>query len=1045
MKLTTFTKSNFYLKTLFFLISSFWFIPSGNATPFYYQDRVITGEVRDSSGVLPGVSISVKSRPGVGTSSDINGKFILSIPSGSTVLIFRMVGYETREVPIGTSSTINVTLKSTVSSLDEVVVVAFGTQKKTDVIGAVTTINPSELKVPSSNLTTALAGRLAGVIAYQRSGEPGMDNAAFFIRGVTTFGYKKDPLILIDGVELPATELARLQPDDISSFSIMKDATATALYGARGANGVILVATKEGKVGKAKINLRYENSLSAPTKDIELVDPITYMRLGNEAILTRDPLGLTPYPESKIDNTIAGTNHYVYPATDWREVLFKDFTHNQRANFNVNGGGDVAQYYLAGTFNQDNGVLKVDNRNNFNNNIDLKSYALRSNVSINITKSTEAGVRLYGTFDDYTGPIYGGSAMYERVMKSNPVMFPAYFPIDETHKYLKHIMFGGSSQGNYINPYADLVKGYKDYSKALMLAQFELKQDLSFFTEGLSLRGLLNTNRQSYFDISRSYDPFVYEVGGYDKYTDTYLTSIINPNGGTEYLDYNEGKKTVQSNLYLETALNYNRTFNKKHGVSGLLVFNMRNYLEGNASSLLKSLPYRNIGLSGRSTYSYDNRYFAEFNFGYNGSERFYKNERFGFFPSAGIAWSVSNEKFWDPIKSTVSKLKLRATYGLVGNDAIGSAEDRFFYLSTVDMNSSAKKASFGTDFNYTQNGVNVSRYDNRYITWETARKMNLGLELGLFNKLELQLDYFTEYRDNILMTRASVPTTMGLSAPVRANVGEASGKGVDLSLDFTQSFGNTFWLTARGNFTYAKSKFEVVEEPQYKEKNLSRVGLSLSQTWGYIAERLFVDNDDVANSPVQNFGFYEAGDIKYRDVNGDGQITTLDRVPIGYPTDPEIIYGLGFSSGFKNFDISCFFQGSAYSSFWINKDGSTAPYLEGQQVLKAYANSHWSEDNRNLYAIWPRLSTTLNTNNNQVSTWFMRDGSFLRLKSVELGYTLPKRLIQKVKLNDMRIYFSGTNLATLSKFKLWDVEMGSNGLGYPVQQVYNFGIQMTF
>jgi len=265
------------------------------------------------------------------------------------------------------------------------------------------------------------------------------------------------------------------------------------------------------------------------------------------------------------------------------------------------------------------------------------------------------------------------------------------------------------------------------------------------------------------------------------------------------------------------------------------------------------------------------------------------------------------------------------------------------------------------------------------------------------------------------------------------------------MSLDFTQSFSSNFWITARGNFTYAESKFEIVEEPQYKEKNLSRVGLPLSQTWGYIAERLFIDQNDVANSPVQNFGLYEAGDIKYKDVNGDGQITTLDRVPIGFPTDPEIIYGLGFSTGFKRFDFSCFFQGSAYSSFWINSDGSTAPYLNGQQMLKAYADSHWSEDNRNIYSLWPRLSTTLNSNNNQVSTWFMRDGSFLRLKSVEFGYSLPKKLIQKVKLNDTRVYFSGTNLATWSKFKLWDVEMGSNGLGYPIQQVYNFGIQLIF
>ncbi|HMI05440.1 MAG TPA: TonB-dependent receptor, partial [Pedobacter sp.] len=805
------------------------------------------------------------------------------------------------------------------------------------------------------------------------------------------------------------------------------------------------VTTKEGKVGKAKISMRYENSLSSPIKNVELADPITYMKLGNEAVLTRDPLGLPLYLESKIDNTIAGTNPYVYPATDWRKELFKDYAPSQRANFNITGGGEVAQYYLAGTFNQDNGVLKVDNRNNFNNNINLKSYALRSNTTINITKSTQVGVRLYGTFDDYTGPIYGGSGMYTRVMQTNPVKFPAYYPVDKNNAHVQHIMFGGSSDGTYINPYADLVKGYKDYSKSLMLAQFELKQDLSILTKGLSLRAMVNTNRESYFDISRSYIPFSYEIGGYDKYTDDYNLGAINPNTGTEYLDYSEGSKIVKANLYLESALNYNRIFNEKHNLSGLIVFNMRNYLEGNATSLLKSLPYRNIGVSGRATYAYDSRYFGEFNFGYNGSERFYETNRFGFFPSAGVAWFVSNEKFWAPFKLAVSKLKLRATYGLVGNDAIGSAEDRFFYLSTVNMNSAAKGAAFGTDFTYRQNGVVVSRYDNKLITWETARKMNLGLELGLFNKIDIQVDYFTEYRDKILMNRASIPTTMGLSAPVRANVGEASGNGIDMSLDFTQNFSNTLWLTARANFTYAKSKYEVVEEPEYKEMNLSKIGFSLSQRWGYIAERLFIDAHDVANSPTQNFGFYEAGDLKYHDVNGDGQITTLDRVPIGFPTDPEIIYGFGLSGGFKSFDLSCFLQGSAQSSFWINENGSTAPFVNQNQLLKTYADSYWSEENRNLYAIWPRLSNTINTNNNQLSTWFMRNGSFLRLKSVEFGYTLPKRLTQSIKLNNVRLYASATNLLTWSKFKQWDVEMGDQGLGYPIQKVYNAGLQITF
>ena len=1012
----------------------------------YAQKKVeVTGIVTNaSSNPLSGVTVRLKSNENTGTITDGNGRFVLELPD-SSVLIFSLVGYKAQEQAVQAGERVKVVLEEGISNMDEVVVVAYGTQKKKEVVGAVTSIKPSELKVPSSNLTTALAGRLAGIIAYQRSGEPGLDNAEFFIRGVTTFGYAKAPLILIDGIELSSTELARLQPDDIASFSIMKDATATALYGARGANGVILVATKQGRVETAKINIRYERSLSAPTKNIGLADPVTYMQMENEAVSTRNPLALTPYPESKIDNTAAGMNPLVYPAVDWRKELFKDYTQNQRVNFNVTGGGAVAQYYIAGTYNQDHGVLKVDPRNNFNNNINLKSYALRSNISINVTKTTQAGVRLYGTFDDYTGPIYGGAEMYRRVMRANPVMFPAYFPQDAANQHTQHILFGGSTDLSQINPYADMVKGYKDYSKSLMLAQFELKHNLSYLTDGLSLRALVNTNRESYFDVSRSYAPYYYRVGSYNKLEDQYRLELINPETGTEYLNYSEGDKIVRASFYAEAALNYNRTFNQKHGVSALLIYTMRNYLEGNASSLLKSLPYRNMGLSGRATYAYDDRYFAEFNFGYNGSERFYKNDRFGFFPSAGIAWFVSNERFWEPLKKTVSKLKLRATYGLVGNDAIGGPEDRFFYLSTVDMNNASRASRFGTDFTYLQNGILVSRYDNQQITWERAKKTNLGLELELFQKFNLQADYFTEYRDRILMDRAFIPTTMGLSAPVRANVGEASGKGIDLSLDVTQSFSSDLWLTGRANFTYATSKYRVVEEPEYAEKNLSKIGFSLAQRWGYIAERLFIDAADVANAPKQNFGIYGAGDIKYRDVNGDGQISTLDMVPIGYPTMPEIIYGFGVSTGYKGIDLSCFFQGSGYSSFWINENGSTSPFVGGNQLLKAYADSYWSEENRNIYAILPRLSKDLNSNNNQVSTWFMRNGSFLRLKSVELGYTIPDRLTRQAKLTKLRIYASGTNLACWSYFKLWDVEMGSQGLGYPLQRVYNFGIQVSF
>jgi len=1018
------------------------------------EKLTVNGIIKDeNNNPLTGVSIKVKGQSINGTTTDINGRYVIAIEKGQS-LIFSMVSYQTKEIENISDSVLDIVLDPASTAIDDVVVVAFGTQKKKEVIGAMTSVNPADLKVPSSNLTTALAGRVAGMIAYQRSGEPGADNADFFVRGVTTFGYKKDPLILIDGVEFNSTELARLQVDDIASFSIMKDAAATSLYGARGANGVILVTTKQGKEGPAKVSFRVENSISSPTQEVQLADPVTYMRLQNESILTRDPLGASLYSQGKIDNTAAGNDPLLYPANDWKKMLLNDMTMNQRYNMNVSGGGQVAQYYFAGTFNQDNGILNVDNRNNFNNNIDLKTYLLRSNVNVNITKTTQAGVRFYGSFDEYTGPLDGGTAMYNKIMRSNPVMFPAFYPTLDKYSYIQHIMFGGTDlREGLINPYADMVKGYRDYSKSLMMAQFELKHNLSYLTEGLNFRVMANTTRNSYFSMSRFYNPFYYTINNYDKNTGDFTLQNLNPDGGREELSFSEGDKTVSSNFYMESALNYSRGFGK-HNVSGLLVLLMQQNLTGNAGSLQLSLPSRNLGVSGRGTYSFDDKYFAEFNFGYNGSERFDKNNRFGFFPSGGLAWQVSNEPFWDGIKSFIPTLKLRGTYGLVGNDAIGSASDRFFYLSEVNLNSSTAGGVFGENLDYNINGVAINRYANPDITWEIARKTNLGFEMNLFDRIDIQADFFKEYRTNILMARSYVPSVLGLATTTKANVGKASSKGFEFSVDYKENFSQDTWLSARANFTYATSKFEVYEEPIYTNAPWkSRVGHSINQTFGYIAERLFVDDQEVANSPTQNFGtsVTMGGDIKYRDINNDGTISELDMVPIGNPTSPEIVYGLGFSFGHKKFDISAFFQGLAQESFWIdtsmpsNTNINSVPFINDQQLLQAYADSYWNDQTRNIYAMYPRLSNNYHQGNMQTSTWFMRDGAFLRLKNVEMGYNFTKGIVKRIGLNNLRLYGSGTNLFTWSAFKTWDVEMAGNGLGYPVQRVYNMGVQVSF
>lgn len=1013
------------------------------------------GKVVDETGdPLPGVTILVVGTPR-GVITDIDGGFEFPNVKLGSELKFSFLGMEDYFQTFE-GKEITVILKQKASELDEVTVVAFSKQKKESVISSISTVSTKDLKVPSSNLTTAFAGKVAGLISYQTSGEPGLDNASFFIRGITTFGAdaKKDPLILIDGVELTTDDLARLNTDDIASFSIMKDATATALYGARGANGVILVTTKEGREGKVQVNVRLENSFSSPTQMVELANPITYMNMHNEAVLTRDPNGVRMYSAEKINMTERGLYPDLFPATDWYKSMFNDVISNQRANISISGGGKVAKYYVAANIAQDNGNLKVDGRNDFNSNISLTKYAVRSNVNVNVTSTTELILRLSSTFDEYRGPIDGGSEMYRKVMQANPVYFKPYYEPDEHFAYAKHMLFGNYGTSDYINPYAQALRGYRDYSKNMTMTQFEVKQDLDMLTKGLKLRAMVNMNRFSEFTVNRQYSPFYYNIDEYDLNTSTYTLKALNPEQGNAYLNYNPGQRNINTVFYVESAMEYNREIEKKHNLNALLVYIMREEKKGVADNLQLSLPNRNLGLSGRLAYNYDSRYFGEFNFGYNGSERFSKDHRWGFFPSVGAAWMISNEEFFSPLKRIFPNFKLKATYGLVGNDAIGSNDDRFYYLSQIEMNAS-RNVNWGAMMNYNPGGINISRYANNLIGWEKSYKTNVGAEISAIGGFSANIDVFHERRENILLDRI-IPNTMGIVTNIKANLGVASGKGVDVELNYEKSFTPDFYITGRGTFTYATSKVVEWEEPDYANTPwLSKVGHSINQQWGYIAERLFIDEKEVANSPTQ-FGNIMGGDIKYRDINGDGMISTADRVPIGYPTVPEINYGFGLTVGYKGIDASFFFQGSGRQSFWLTTsgNGNIQPFIDGDDkdgligqnaVLQAISNSYWTESNRDPYAFWPRLSTYAITNNNQKSTWFMQDATFLRLKSAEIGYTLPQNLSKKMYMSNLRVYVSGTNLLSWSPFKLWDPEMAGNGLGYPLQRVINIGLNVGF
>ncbi|MCT4602334.1 MAG: TonB-dependent receptor [Marinifilum sp.] len=1000
------------------------------------QNKKIKGRVTDENGVLlPGVSVFVKGTT-IGTVTSIDGEYAIELPVEHKVIVFSFVGMKTQEVVVGNKKVIDVSLVKDAQGLDEVVIVGFGKQKKASVIASINTVKPDALRLPTSSLSTTLAGRLAGVISVQRSGEPGADGADFWIRGVSTFGSNKKPLILVDGIEVTTGDLNDMDPENIENFSILKDASATALYGVRGANGVILITTKVGKaLPRPKISIRLENSITKPTKMPEFTDGVNYMEMYNEAILTRDPFLQPKYSQEKIDGTRQALNPYIFPNVDWYNTLFKDFSMSQRANLNVRGGSEKIQYYLSTSMFHDNGMLKVPSINDFNTNIDIKRYNFRNNITVKLSPTTKVDLKITAFLEDYTGPEVSPSSIFGEIMDSNPVDFPVIFPKQNNED---HILYGNKSGSlESLNPYAQMLKGYLDNFSATMFTNLHIDQKLNFITKGLSVNGLASFQTYNSTSVSRSMKPFYYEVGKYalNSETNDYDFTVRRiGNSGQTALDF-QTSGVADRTYYFQTAVNYDREFGE-HALTGMLVYSQKEYADANPYTFYSSLPYRTQGLAGRFTYSFDDRYFAEYNFGYNGSENFISGKRFGFFPSYAMGYIVSNEKFFENIKPIVSLLKFKASYGLVGNDQVGG---RFPYLDEVDLDSSSRGFTFGQNFDVSRSGIEIEKYGNPDARWEVGRKINLGLELSLFDKLTLQADVFRERRSGIFMKRNTVPSTVGIgNAKPFANLGKVENKGFDASLEYNDNFGD-FIFSFKANFTYATNKVLEIDEPTLKYPYLSEIGRPINQLWGLDAEHLFIDEAEIANSPKQTYSSVVLpGDIKYRDVSakydGMSRIDNNDRIPMGHPSIPEIVYGFGASMKYKKLDFSLFFQGVTNVSFFITKIHPFAQY--DRNVLKAIADDYWTKENQNIHAFYPRLSATENTNNTQKSSKWLRNGGFLRLKNAEIGYTF----------NKLRVFANGTNLLTFSKFDLWDPEMGGgNGLGYPPQKVFNIGAQINF
>ncbi|AWW31573.1 hypothetical protein DN752_16375 [Echinicola strongylocentroti] len=1004
------------------------------------SERTIKGVVKDPSGItIPGVNI-IEVGTTNGTATDINGEFSMKLTTTNPVIKLSFVGYQAKEIKIGASSVYEVVLEEDQKALDEVVVVGFGEQKKVSVVGSVTTIEPKELKIPTSNLSQSFAGRLSGVVAVQRSGEPGRDAAQFWIRGLATFG-NTNPLVFMDGIEISISDMNSIDPMNIENFSILKDASATAIYGARGANGVILIETKRGEImDKPQVNIMMENSFMGPTQLPEFADAVTFMEMYNTARKNQNPFQPPKFTEDKIEGTRQGLDPYVFPNVNWMDELFKDFSTRQYANVNVRGGGKMAKYYMAVSYYKDQGILQKTDVNDFNNNIDQNRYNFVNNITVNVSPTTELELNINADIIDYNGPAVDASGIFNNVMNSNPVRFPVTYPAQEETGY---IWFGNKTGGfvnnAFYNPYADMVKGYKERNNSTLMSTVRIRQDLKAITEGLTFSGMASFKNWSSSEITRSFEPYFYEMTSYeyDEATGQYNYNLgLIGQGGQEALSQ-EGANNGDRSLYFQTSLNYNRSFGK-HDVGGLLVYLQRQYntniVGGN---LTASLPSRNQGVSGRVTYAYDERYLVEANFGYNGSENFIEGKRFGFFPSVALGYVISNEDFFYGLTNIFSLLKLRGSFGVSGNDRIG--DERFPYLSNVNLGAD-NGYTFGQNFNNSRSGVMINRYANPNITWEEGQKLNLGMDVELFGKMMLNVDVFKETRSGIFMQRNTVPGTIGVGdAKPYANLGKVENKGVDLTLAYTQSFGNDLLVSTRGTFTFARNKVLERDEPNRLYPYLSGIGRPINQLWGLQAERLFIDQAEIDAHSTQTFsGQYYPGDIKYTDVSQAydelSQIDANDKVPMGHPTVPEITYGFGVNVIYKKFDVGILMQGVANTSFFIN---DIQPFAQNERnVLKAIADDYWTAENQKFNAFYPRLSEFDNPNNTQNSSWWLRSGAFVRLKHAEIGYQYSPKV---------RFYSNGVNLMTFSKFKLWDPEQGGgNGLGYPPQRVINIGVQIN-
>lgn len=991
------------------------------------KGRTVTGTITDAVDGSPLIGVNIKLKgTTTGVISDIDGNYSIEVDSRKSILIFSYIGYKTREVPVEDLGVINVKLTSDNELLDEVVIVGSGTQKKVSVTGAISSVKGAALKAPSSSLTSSLAGRLAGVMVNTTSGEPG-SASEFYIRGISTFGGRKTPLILLDDVEISSTDLNNIPAETIESFSILKDASATAIYGSRGANGVMLVTTKSGQENtKTQINVTVENSFQSMMNFPKFVDGATWMELYNEGQRNRGATSLM-YSQERIDNTRNKVNPYVYPDVNWRDLLFKDMAMSQRANVNLQGGGSRVSYYMSLNVNHDSGLLDSPQIYSFNNNINNLSYNFQNNLQVKVTPTTKIRLNMNAQIQNRKGPNYKTQDLFIMTHTANPIFFPATLP---AQKGDKHMRFGNAILSNATlrtNPYAHMASSFKQVDENMMHTTMRIDQTLDFVTKGLSANALIHFKNTSSQAFTRSIEPYYYRITKWTPGTDQYDMERLGTSG-TEYIYTSDISRYTERTITMQFQLDYKRQFGM-HNVGGMLMYMQRDFKRD-------VLPNRNQGFSGRFTYDYGQRYLAEFNFGYNGTERLARADRFEFFPAMSLGWVISNEAFFEPLRDKVDNLKVRASFGEVGSDDLDYPTN-FVYIDQVSLDKIGWTT--GDNFNTYKVGPQLERYAVQNACWERSQKLDVGIDITLFRNWNIIFDYFHEKRYNILIMRAAWPNMIGFSnALPYSPIGEMSNQGYEVSTSYSTQIGKNLTIDFRGNFTYTKNKYVYIDEIWHEYPWQIKTGRPLSYQYGYVAEGLFGSQEEIDNHAKQELGSTPMpGDIKYRDLNGDGVINSYDQAFISeLGKDPRIQYGFGVNLTYKKWDLGVFFNGSAMRKINMNKDGGVHPFgAESHNVFQYVAENRWTEENQNPHAQYPRLGITNSEtdNNRQNSTYWLRNGNFLRFKQLEVGYTFKYG----------RVYLTGDNIAVFSPFKEWDPEL--EWYKYPLQRTFNIGLQLNF